>query len=120
GEYKGVGLAILSGILSSLLSGAAYGTELGNMADGARPGHDGHVFIAIRIASFTDPASFKQRVDRIIREIRASPRAHGVERIWAPGELEAETEARYRRDGIPLNDATLDALDAVAVKLGVV
>ncbi|MGH9659292.1 MAG: Ldh family oxidoreductase, partial [Bryobacteraceae bacterium] len=41
GEYKGVGLAILSGILSSLLSGAAYGTELGNMADGARPGHDG-------------------------------------------------------------------------------
>ena len=31
GGFKGTGLAMIMGILSSLLSGAAYGTELGSM-----------------------------------------------------------------------------------------
>src|SRR5204862_321434 len=34
GGHKGIGLAVVTGILSTLLSGAAYGTELGNMVDG--------------------------------------------------------------------------------------
>jgi len=35
------------------------------------------------------------------------------------GGLEAETEARYGREGIPLNDATLSALAHTAGRLGV-
>ena len=35
GMYKGIGLAMAAGILSTLLSGAGYGTESGNMVDGA-------------------------------------------------------------------------------------
>src|SRR5262249_19387266 len=34
GEYKGVALAMVMGILSSMLSGASYGTELGTMESG--------------------------------------------------------------------------------------
>jgi LDH2 family malate/lactate/ureidoglycolate dehydrogenase len=119
GEYKGVALAIVMGILSSLLSGAAYGTELGNMVDGARAGVDGHFCAAIRVAAFEEPARFKGRVDGIIREIRSSRRAEGIERLYFPGELEAETERRYRKVGIPLNDATLRDLAEVADKFGV-
>ena len=36
-----------------------------------------------------------------------------------PGQLEAETEQRYRQEGIPLNDETLGQLAAVAKELGV-
>jgi LDH2 family malate/lactate/ureidoglycolate dehydrogenase len=118
GGYKGVGLAIVMGVLSSLLSGAAYGSELGNMTDGAKPGIDGHFFLAIRIGAFEDPARFKRRVDGIIRQIRGSRRAEGVERLYSPGELEVETERRYRHEGIPLNDATVRALSQVCVELG--
>jgi LDH2 family malate/lactate/ureidoglycolate dehydrogenase len=118
GEFKGVGLALVMGILSSLLSGAAYGNELGNLHDGARPGRDGHFVLALRIAAFEDPARFKSRVDGIIREIRSSRRADGVERLYAPGELETETESRYRREGIPLNDATLAGIAEVTEQLG--
>ncbi|MBI3697154.1 MAG: Ldh family oxidoreductase [Acidobacteria bacterium] len=119
GEYKGIGLAVIMGVLSSLLSGAGYGLESGNMADGATPGRDGHFFLALNIAAFEHPARFQQRVDGVIRQIENSRRAAGVEQLYAPGGLEAETEARYRREGIPLNDATLSALAHTAGRLGV-
>jgi LDH2 family malate/lactate/ureidoglycolate dehydrogenase len=119
GEYKGVGLALVMGILSSLLSGAAYGTESGDMEHGPKPGCDGHFFLALRVAAFEDPARFKARVDGIIRELRASRRAAGVERLYAPGELEAETEQRYRREGIPLNKTTLTDIANAARRVGI-
>ncbi len=109
GEYKGVGLAIVMGILSSLLSGAGYGLEAGNMVDGPTPGQDGHFFLALQIAAFEDPSRFKLRADDIIRQIQESRSADG-RNLYAPGGLEAETEARYRLEGIPLNAATLNGL----------
>ena len=119
GGFKGIGLAIVFGIMSSLLSGAAYGTELGNMVDGPRAGQDGHFFLAINIGAFEDVSTFKARVDEIARQIRSSRRAAGVERLYAPGEIEHETEARHRADGIPLTAATLDDLIETARQLGV-
>ncbi len=119
GGYKGVGLAVVMGVLSALLSGAGYGTELGNMVDGPKAGRDGHFFLAINIAAFEDPAVFKARVDALIRQIQASRRMAGVERLYAPGGLEAETEARYREQGIPLNEETIAGLRGTAAQLGV-
>jgi LDH2 family malate/lactate/ureidoglycolate dehydrogenase len=118
GGFKGTGLAIVFGVLSSVLSGAAYGTELGNMVDGPAPGRDGHFFLALNVAAFEDLATFRWRVDGIVREIRASRRAPGVERVYAPGEIEAETERRYRAEGIPLTSATLHDLAAAARSVG--
>jgi LDH2 family malate/lactate/ureidoglycolate dehydrogenase len=119
GGFKGVGLAIVFGVLSSLLSGAAYGTELGNMVDGPRAGQDGHLFVAINVAAFQDVANFKGRVDGIVRQIRSSRRAAGVERLYAPGEIEYEAERRYAVEGIPLASATIDELIGAAGRLGV-
>jgi LDH2 family malate/lactate/ureidoglycolate dehydrogenase len=119
GEYKGVGLAIVMGLLASMLSGASYGTGLGNMVDGPAPGADGHFFLAIRVAAFEDVDRFKRRVGQAVRQIRTSRRAAGVQRLFAPGGLEAEMASRYRAEGIPLNAATLDGLRASAARTGV-
>ena len=119
GDYKGVGLAIVMGILSALLSGASYCTEMGNLADGAKPGVDGHFFLALKVAAFEEPARFKQRVDGIIQQIQFSRRAEGVDRLYAPGQLEAETATSYRQEGIPLNEATLAGLDTAAKQVDV-
>ncbi len=119
GEYKGVGLAIVMGILSSLLSGASYGTELGNMVDGPHAGQDGHFVAAINIAAFEDARFFRDRADKIVHQIQKSrPIAPGTP-LYAPGGLEAEIEDRNRVMGIPLNQQTLDGLMSVAVSLGV-
>jgi LDH2 family malate/lactate/ureidoglycolate dehydrogenase len=118
GGHKGVGLGIVMGMLSSLLSGAAYGTELGNMIDGPKAGKDGHFFMAINIAFFTPLDSFRQRVDTISRQIQSSQRRKGVEKLYPPGLLEAEFEKRYATDGIPLNDETIAGIEQAARRFG--
>jgi LDH2 family malate/lactate/ureidoglycolate dehydrogenase len=120
GGYKGTGLALVMGVLSTLLSGASYGTELGNMVDGSKPGQDGHFFMALKVSAFMDVEVFKQRADGVIRQIRQGKRANGFDRIYQPGGLEAETEREYRSQGIPLNDATLVGLRNAAEDMGIV
>ena len=119
GDFKGVGLAMMTGMLSSLLSGAGYGLESGNMIEGATAGADGQFFVAIDISAFETVDRFKARVDGIVLEVHRSRRAAGVGRLYVPGEMEAEFEARYRHDGIPLNAATLEGVAAMACARGV-
>jgi LDH2 family malate/lactate/ureidoglycolate dehydrogenase len=114
GEFKGVALAMIMGILSSMLSGAAYGLELGNMEDGPRAGQDGHFVAAINIAAFEEVDRFKARVDKAIREIHEVRKAPGFDRTYAPGEVEQLREQEYRQHGIPLNEVTLADLRRVA------
>jgi LDH2 family malate/lactate/ureidoglycolate dehydrogenase len=118
GGFKGVGLALLMGIFSSMLSGAAYGTELGTMEEGPRAGQDGHFLLAINVAAFEEVGRFKERVDKAIRQIHQCRRAPGVERLYAPGEKEFLTRQAYQRQGIPLNQVTLDDLARTAADLG--
>ncbi len=119
GGFKGTGLAMIMGVLSSMLSGAAYGTELGDMESGPRPGQDGHFVAAIRVDAFEDLDVFTSRVDSAIRQIHDCRPAAGVERIYAPGELEFLRQEEYRARGIPLNDVTLTDLGRVASGIGV-
>jgi LDH2 family malate/lactate/ureidoglycolate dehydrogenase len=114
GEFKGVSLALIMGILSSMLSGAAYGLELGNMVDGPTAGLDGHFVAALKISAFEDVAYFKERVDKAIRQIHEVRKASGFEQTYAPGELEHLRERDYLANGIPLNEVTLIDLLRVA------
>jgi LDH2 family malate/lactate/ureidoglycolate dehydrogenase len=118
GGFKGAGLAMIMGILSSMLSGAAYGTELGDIVNGPAPGQDGHFVLALRVSAFTDVNNFKTRVDAAINQIHASHLAPGFERTYAPGEVEHLNRANYRREGIPLNAVTVTDVAKVAEQFG--
>ena len=119
GGFKGAGLAMIMGILSSMLSGASYGTELGSLETGPAPGADGHFMAAIRVGAFEDGTRFKERVDQAIQQIHQCKLAPGFDRTYAPGEVEAINRTNYRRDGIPLNAVTLADLVKTAEKLGI-
>jgi LDH2 family malate/lactate/ureidoglycolate dehydrogenase len=119
GGYKGTSMALVMGVLSSLLSGAAYGTELGDFSTGPTPGRDGHFALALQVAAFEEPAVFKSRMDGIIRQIKASRPGPGVERLSLPGEHAAETERRQRAEGVPITEGTRQALLSVARRTGV-
>ncbi len=119
GGFKGAGLAMIMGILSSMLSGASYGTELGSIEDGPIPGADGHFVAAIHIASFEDVERFKSRVDAAIQQIHDCRLAPGFDRVYAPGELEAIRRAEYSAQGIPLNRVTLADLRKTAEQLSI-
>ncbi len=117
GGFKGAGLAMIMGILASLLSGAAYGTELGSLETGPKPGEDGHWVMALRVGAFEEIDRFKARVDQAIQQVHNTKLAPGFERTYAPGELEAFKRANYRQQGIPLNAITLADLGQVLEQL---
>jgi LDH2 family malate/lactate/ureidoglycolate dehydrogenase len=66
-------------------------------------------------------ADFQARVDRVIDEIHASPPAPGsnVDRIIVPGERSQAMAARRSRDGIPIPQATAEALAQFGKELGI-
>ena len=120
GGYKGYGLALVFGILAGTLNGAAMGRDVVDFnADDATPTNTGQAILAIDIAAFDDPDVFKRRIDALSREIRASEKMAGVERIWLPGE---QSQAKYRErseNGVPMPPALLSSLDELARRLGI-
>jgi LDH2 family malate/lactate/ureidoglycolate dehydrogenase len=72
----------------------------------------------MRLEAFGDPEVFKARMDALIQEIRGAPRAPGVERIYLPGEIEFESEARLRREGVPIGPALWEELAALGREAG--
>ncbi len=102
--HKGYGLALLIEILSAVLTGAAVTRQVVSWTVGdptAATGH-GAAFIAVDIGAMMPIDAFRSRVDALAREVRQSPRSHGSERVYLPGEIEWERRARALEDGILL------------------
>jgi len=118
GGHKGIALAMMVGMLSTLLSGAKYGTGLGDMVQGPIAGNDGQFFIAIDIAAFRPLAEFGPDVDDIVAEIHNSARRDPTTALLVPGEMERQYEQDYAKAGILLPAETLDDIKATGQSLG--
>src|SRR6266516_2721126 len=104
GGYKGYGLAFLIEVLSAILTGASIRWQVlsWTFSDLSKPTGHGAAFIAVNIALFMPVERFKERMDQTIREIRASEKAVGAERIYLPGEMEWERREKALVEGIDL------------------
>lgn len=116
---KGYGLALVIDVLSGVLTGSGFGKTVKALDDMSGPVRAGHFLAAINVQAFTDLPSFKSDVDALIRQVRACPRAAGVDRIYLPGEIEFEAAARLRKEGIALSDKVAADLRALGAELGV-
>jgi LDH2 family malate/lactate/ureidoglycolate dehydrogenase len=117
--YKGYGYATVVEILSSALQSANFMKALLGVRNGRpAPIELGHFFIAIDVASFTEPAEFRRHVGTILRQLRASAKAPGRRRIYTAGEREYEaTQDRLRR-GIPVPLGVRQDMEAMRDELG--
>ena len=107
--YKGYGYATVVEILSSALQQGAFLQMLTGFRDGKPvPYPLGHFFIAIDINAFTDPDSFKKTTGDILRELRASKKMPGHDRIFTAGEKEFETWKARKDHGISFSDQLLE------------
>jgi LDH2 family malate/lactate/ureidoglycolate dehydrogenase len=68
---------------------------------------------------FRPDGGFTDTVERISARMKAVPPAPGVSEILLPGEPEARARAERRQQGVPLPEATWEALVAAAGELGV-
>ena len=113
--YKGYGLAMLIGILAGTLNGAAMGSDVIDFNhDDDSATNTGQAVCAIDVSAFGDIEAFKQRIDKLVGELRESERIPGVERIWMPGEQSEARRVAYRRDGIPLAPKLIADLAKIA------
>lgn len=119
GGHKGFGLILVCEILSGLLTGGKFGSELRNLYSDLDTGQgNGHFVIAIDIAAFVPVAEFKARMDAFIRTMKASELAPGFEQVLMPGEIEFDKEAHQRAHGIALEPKVVREVEAVARELG--
>jgi L-2-hydroxycarboxylate dehydrogenase (NAD+) len=118
GGHKGIAMAIMVGMLSTLLSGARYGTGLGDMVNGPIAGNDGHFFIAIDIAAFRALGEFGLDLDAIAEQIHASAPRRPGDKLLVPGEMERQFEAEYATKGILLPAKTLNDIQKAGTGLG--
>lgn len=120
GGYKGYGYAAVVEILSAALQGGAFLRALSGIADGKKvPYNLGHFFIAIDVEAFTSLDEFKKTTGDILRELRASKKAPGVERIYTAGEKEYLAFVERTETGVPINEALEKDIEAINKMYGV-
>jgi LDH2 family malate/lactate/ureidoglycolate dehydrogenase len=118
GGYKGYGLALVVGLIAGNLNRAAMGKDVIDFnQDAATPTNTGQSIVAIDPAAFGDIAEFKAGVDTLIRDLRASERMPGVDRIRVPGEQSHAKAVAQRKDGIAIAPQLMQTLDRLAEEL---
>jgi LDH2 family malate/lactate/ureidoglycolate dehydrogenase len=120
GGPKGYALTMTIGLLSTMLSGAFFGSEVTHMYDDLeRPQNIGHLFGVLPVASFEDVAVYKARMDKAVREVRGVKHAPGVARIYLPGEREYLLLEERRKSGIPIGSGVFGELQDLGREYGV-
>lgn len=119
GGPKGSALAIMMDVFSGVLSGSAFAGHVTNPYDASKPADVGHFLVAIKPDLFMSIEEFKQRMDYLYDRVRNSDKMAGVSRIYFPGEIEQLTKEERLKDGIPLVEAEVDALNIEARRVGV-
>jgi L-2-hydroxycarboxylate dehydrogenase (NAD+) len=107
GGYKGYGWAIMVEILSAALADGAFLKDLNGKDENGKPSPYklGHFFLAINIANFIALDIFKKIAGRIMRDLRASKKEEGRDRIYTAGEKEYYIQKKRIKEGIPINPA---------------
>ena len=103
--YKGYGFATVVEVLSAALQQGAFMKMLLGLDEQGRkiPYRIGHFFIAIDISFFTPLEAFQKTAGDILRQLRASKKAPGAERIYTCGEKEHLAWLERKDKGVPLN-----------------
>jgi LDH2 family malate/lactate/ureidoglycolate dehydrogenase len=116
GGYKGSGVTLVTEILGGLLSGNGPGK---NWWDKGAHGVNGVFLQAFAVEEFQPLEQFYDKVDALVVFIKSTPCAPGFNEILLPGEAGSRREAKQRKEGIGIDDATWSELTQLASELGV-
>jgi LDH2 family malate/lactate/ureidoglycolate dehydrogenase len=111
GAHKGYALAVIAELLSGPLAGAD-----------AYPGvtsRSGIFIFALAGATFRPLADYGRALAATLGRIKGVPPAPAFDEVLVPGEPEARARERRQHEGIPIPDATWEAVKAAAAELGV-
>lgn len=114
--HKGYGLAFVVDILCGVLSGAATGLEVYSKPQQANVGH---FFLVIDPAAFRPLDEFTTNMDRLIQELKQSPKADLQTDIYIPGEKSYKRTETNLNQGAPIRPEVASTLSQIGNDLGI-
>jgi LDH2 family malate/lactate/ureidoglycolate dehydrogenase len=119
GGPKGSAISFIIDVFCGVMTGAAFAQHLNTLEDLSAVQNVGHVFAAVRPNLFLGTGEFTARMDAIVRMLRDSPPAPGIERVRVPGEIELAHESAHSRNGIALTPPVVAQLTRLGEELQV-
>ena len=118
--YKGYGYATVVEILSAALQQGEFLRALSGVGEDGRkiPMPLGHFFLAIDPEAFMGLESFKGICTEILKELRGSDKAPGMNRIYTAGEKEFLIWQQRKDSGVPINKAVQKELILLRDEMG--
>lgn len=110
--YKGYLLAFLVEVLAGLLTGGGHSNH-----QQAERFNNCSLLWAIDVSAFRGLAEFQQELEDLIAYLKASRSAPGEEVLY-PGEKEARISEKRRREGLPLAQTTVEAIQGEMDRAG--
>ncbi|MBT4446032.1 Ldh family oxidoreductase [archaeon] len=104
GGHKGYGYSVFVEVMSAALQQGAFLKALSGFGpDGSKISYPlGHFFLAIDVSFFTERESFEKISGEIMRDLRASRKAVGEDRIYTAGEKEYLAQQFRSEKGCPV------------------
>jgi LDH2 family malate/lactate/ureidoglycolate dehydrogenase len=116
GGHKGYALAVVVELLGRVMTGSDDYAEPGRGGDVY--GHSGVLTIALDPGLFRERAAYDRGVQATLRDIKAIPPAPGVDEVLLPGEPERRARATREREGVAVEEPTIQAIREVGRSLG--
>src|SRR5690625_2129663 len=88
GGPKGFGLALLTEVLTGVISGGQYSKTIKSMYDLEEKQSISHFMLAIDISFFSEMDEYVSRIENLESFVKDSKKAPGVEETFLPGEME--------------------------------
>ena len=115
GAHKGSGLSMAVDLLSGVLSGARFLTDVVSWVDNAtEPQSVGHFFLLLDPARLVGREAYAAEMARFRKLIKDTPAADPAQPVMLPGERELARRVRALKEGVSLPAALLAELRALA------
>lgn len=111
--HKGFALSMMCDLLAGVLTGSGCGLMPG------LPFANGLLILCFDPLRFLGRAEYESRIQAYVAYLRESPTKEGVDEILMPGEPEARTVDRRKREGLNVDDGTWNELADLARQLNV-
>lgn len=119
GGPKGSGISMLMDILAGVFTGAAFAGDVKDQYKAQQnEANVGHFMLVMRPGLLISQEAFLERMDILVKRIKANPKAKDVEEIYMPGEHEARLCQERLEHGIPFTTQDLDLMDSFADSYG--
>ena len=121
GSYKGYGLASMVDVLCGVYTGMAFGRSIPAMftTQMTEQRKLGQFYIVMRSDGVISKEEFINSMQQMTGEVRTEPAVDG-ESVMLPGDPQMICAKKRMKDGIPLDDSTLDVLVTMSKKNNVI